>query len=297
MILNYFKEKNFGDALNPMIFNEFLPDFFDNDPEYDFFGIGSIIGLDILEKAKNKIIFSSGYGQYGEIPNIDDSYEFICVRGPLTAKALGLDKSYAIADGALLLRHFDFPSYEKKYPFSYMPHWDSEHRFDWKRLCEHAGIHYISPVADKDDILQEILETEILITEAMHGAIVADTLRTPWIPFKGYVNIREFKWQDWAQSVNVPYEPVRFPPLYDNVDTAADIIKLKTSGRFPGFVNRLGAHAVAYNNRHLKFSSLVKKFKAVKETRPYLSADAVLDNRVDALREKLEYVKMRFQRV
>lgn len=37
-------------------------------------------------KANKKIIFSSGFA-YGKILKIDASYNFICVRGPLTAQA------------------------------------------------------------------------------------------------------------------------------------------------------------------------------------------------------------------
>src|SRR5690554_1950314 len=103
MRLKYYLGQNFGDALNPLIFKTLLPSFFDNDPEIDFFGIGSIIGFDIMNNAKRKVVFSSGFAeQYCELSSVvmDSSYDVFCVRGPLTAKALNLDKKLAIVDGA-----------------------------------------------------------------------------------------------------------------------------------------------------------------------------------------------------
>ena len=43
----------------------------------------------------------------------------------------------------------------------------------------------------------------------MHAAIVADTLRVPWVPLMTSSDINSFKWLDWTQSMRVPYQPVR----------------------------------------------------------------------------------------
>ena len=135
MKLCYYSEKqNLGDAINPLIFNKFLPDFFDNNEEEKFLGIGSIIGFPEFHKAEKKIVFSSGFA-YGELPKIDDSYDFICVRGPLTAKKLGLDIKTAITDGAILINTFDFGTPEKIYKYSFMPHIGSESFYPWKELA------------------------------------------------------------------------------------------------------------------------------------------------------------------
>ena len=49
----------------------------------------------------------------------------------------------------------------------------------------------------------------------MHGAIVADALRTPWIPVVTSPRILSFKWQDWCASIGVPYQPWILLPLPD----------------------------------------------------------------------------------
>ncbi|MDJ1502009.1 polysaccharide pyruvyl transferase family protein [Xanthocytophaga agilis] len=297
MKLCYFDDNvNFGDALNATIFPTLLADFFDEDPSVSFFGIGSLFGLPLLENssAVRKIIFSTGYGKYGVKPRLDSSYEIMCVRGPLTAEYLGLDKSMAVADGALLLSHFSFPSYKKTYAFSYMPHWESETRFDWAGLCEQAGYHYISPMWHKDRILEEILKSEVIITEAMHGAIVADTLRVPWIPVKGYKNISEFKWQDWTQSIQTTYNPVQMPPLYSEVKEAEKIIQVKTKGMLGDMATQYLAKAFVSYQKNFKWKETLKQFADIKNTKPSLSQNGVVTSLADELRDRLEKVKSKY---
>ena len=107
MKLYYHKGANFGDAINPMIFEKILGVQFDEDEEIGIVGIGSILGhFRPTEKTKKFYVFSSGFAggdasTYGTPPEIKLPYEVICVRGKSTAKALGIDERYAVADGAL----------------------------------------------------------------------------------------------------------------------------------------------------------------------------------------------------
>jgi succinoglycan biosynthesis protein ExoV len=293
MRLQYYKKPNFGDALNPMIFNKFLPNFFDDNPEQDFFGIGSIIGLPIVKKAKHKIIFSSGFA-YGKIPQIDSSYDIVCVRGPLSSEALKLDKKMAVADGALLLKEFSFKPTPKEYRFSFMPHWDSEHRYPWDRISKEAGVHYISPSSDPDFVIQEILKSECVIAEAMHFAIVADTLRVPWIPVKSYSSINNFKWEDWAMSLNMSYDPVSLAPLYEH-EVIKNFLKRKTSGALPEPVYNLVASTRSfYEDVYLK-SRALKGFEEAKSKTPQLSKESILNSKVEELQDRLYQVEKRYR--
>lgn len=298
MKLCYFDDnQNFGDSLNATIFPSLLPDFFDQNAEVSFFGIGSLFGLNLLEnsKATKKIIFSTGYGKYGVKPQLDHTYEIVCVRGPLTAEFLGLDKSQAVADGALLLHHFKFPAHDKMYAFSYMPHWESEARFDWAGFCKESGYHYISPMWDKDTIIENILKSEVLVTEAMHGAIVADTLRVPWIPVKGYKNISEFKWQDWAKSIGVTYIPAQMPALYSEAKEAEKIIQSKTRGLIGTTVTRYLAEAYINYQRSFKSAAAVKQFADLKTGKPFLSKDGIVESLANELKERLEKIGSKYR--
>ncbi|MCY2686949.1 polysaccharide pyruvyl transferase family protein [Salinimicrobium sp. TH3] len=293
MRLQYYRKPNFGDALNPKIFKRLLPDFFDDDPEHDFFGIGSIIGLPMVKKANKKIIFSSGFA-YGKLPQLDSSYDVICVRGPLSAKALNIDKQLGIADGALLLREFQYGKVEKEYDFSFMPHWDSENRYPWDELCKEAGIHYVSPTSEPEFVIQEILKSKFVVAEAMHYAIVADTLRVPWIPVKSYSSINDFKWQDWTSSLDMKYDPISLAALY-SPETVKGFLKRRSPVNLPEPLYDLAGTARAgYESLGLK-AKAIKGLKKAKETPPQLSKELIFNSKVDQLLERLAFVKNKYK--
>lgn len=292
MRLRYYEKDNFGDALNPLIFKKLLPDFFDQDPEHDFFGIGSIIGLPMVKKAKNKIVFSSGFA-YGKLPQLDNSYDIICVRGPLSAKALNINKKLGVADGALLLKELNYEAVKKEYDFTFMPHLDSENRYSWDTICEEAGIHYVSPTADPEFVIQEILKSECVIAEAMHYAIVADTLRVPWIAVKAYSTINDFKWQDYTSSLNTNYDPISLAPLY-SPEAVKGFLKRRSPVSLPEPVyNLAGTARAGYEKLWLK-DRAVKGLAKAKEAVPQLSKDEIFKSKVDELLERLYFVKKRY---
>lgn len=147
------------------------------------------------------------------MPQVDKSWNIYCVRGPLTAQAMGLGRDTAITDPAILVKRMCPAAEKKNYRVSYMPHHASDkqaHHF-WQSLCSDLGMHYIDPHLPVETVLSEIGQTALLVTEALHGAIVADTLRVPWIPVVSSPHILRFKWDDWCQSVEVEYRPQEIP--------------------------------------------------------------------------------------
>lgn len=224
MKLFYWKGTNFGDDLNPFIFKKLLPNLLDDDMSTRFFGIGSILGDDLLNDHKDSkiVIFSSGYGGYfGPLTSLNAlNIDVVCVRGPITARLLNLPSSKAITDGAILLKAFDFKSVPKIYKISFMPHWSSEARYPYEKLCNNLDIKYISPRSSVDQVISEILASELIVAEAMHGAIVADTLRVPWVAAQSYKNRYRVKWDDWTQSVGLTFKPLRLPQLWSDNDVS-----------------------------------------------------------------------------
>ena len=77
----------------------------------------------------------------------------------------------------------------------------------WGGICQSLGIDYISPTSPIEQVLSEISQTEVLLTEAMHGAVVADTLRVPWVAVKTKQDILDFKWNDWLSTTDLAYSP------------------------------------------------------------------------------------------
>ncbi len=299
MILTYYRGKNFGDALNPLIFNHLLPGFFDDDPSELFLGIGSILGFQKGDKnTKKLIVFSSGFA-YDDPPIINERYDIRCVRGPMTASVLKIDKSQAVTDGALLLRQLpEFQNEQpKKYKFSFIPHYRSEQMFDrWEKVFEPVGVHFISPALKPADVIQQIRQSECVLAEAMHAAIIADTFRVPWIPVQMFLHINTFKWQDWMLSMDLKiYKPHHLPRIY-NMDWINRIIEDKLI---------IGSHSLLINiaskiyRSHQTFkleNRFIHILKDITRQEPFLSSDFVVKRKESQLLEILNRIKRDYHR-
>lgn len=292
MRLNYCRINNFGDAINPLVFNTLLPGFFDDMEDIEFIGIGSLLGLETLLQARKKIIFSTGFA-YGYPPTIDHTYDIICLRGPLTARAIGVDKSLALTDGAILLNTIISIPSAKRYEISFMPHWESENKFRWDIICSQLNINYISPQDNINIIIDKIGASKLLVSEAMHGVIAADALRVPWIPFLAYRYINTFKWLDWTASMHLQYDYKFIPPLYDD-----GIFAGKTAVNLMdkvGIKNITKASKCFRTVQDLLLLPVARRrIKSICKSSPYLSNDGILNNRVDKLLNLLQSVRKKY---
>lgn len=202
---------NFGDELNPWLWPQLVPELATAKTKGVVVGIGTLLN-DLLPSDVDKFILGSGAG-YGKGPaQPDASWKTYFVRGPRTASLLGLEPDRAVTDGAVLIpeTHLQKRSAGKT---GLMPHWQSE-LGSWRRAAEHAGLSFIDPTDDVETVLRGIAECDLLLTEAMHGAIVADLIRVPWIPIKSRPGILDFKWLDWCESLDLVYRPVVLPTLW-----------------------------------------------------------------------------------
>jgi succinoglycan biosynthesis protein ExoV len=215
MKLIYFQHDppNFGDEINRILWHRLLPEGFLDDREDEFFfGAGSILkprpdlpGL--------KHVAGSGYGGYAAAPDLrDGSWNVLWLRGPLTAERLGVDPGLAICDSAILLRAIDLPAPRPGGGIAFMPHFETAPRGDWARVCAEAGITYLDPRGDVHELIEKIRGADLLLAEAMHGAIIADALRTPWVPLLPIHASHRMKWADWAASLNITLRQTPLPP-------------------------------------------------------------------------------------
>ena len=140
---------------------------------------------------------------YTAVPAIDESWRFYFVRGRLTAAALGLDADLGVGDAAILVRSCVSLTARKVHPISFMPHWESAADGQWAEVSRAAGLHYIDPCDTVENVLTQIQESEVLVAEAMHGAIVADALRVPWIAVRPIQPPNRAKWHDWASALDL----------------------------------------------------------------------------------------------
>jgi polysaccharide pyruvyl transferase len=199
-------ERNFGDELNCLLWPRLLPDFFDDDASVLFLGIGSV--LDARHPAGAvKLVAGAGYGGYESSPTLDARWVIHWVRGPRTARVLCLPITYGLGDPAMLLAA---PPADGGQAIGFMPHFESLGRGAWAEAARAAGMTLIDPRDDPDAIIAAIGGCRLLLSEAMHGAIVADAMRVPWVALRPLVALHRAKWQDWADTLGLA---VRFRPL------------------------------------------------------------------------------------
>jgi succinoglycan biosynthesis protein ExoV len=202
---------NFGDELNTLLWPRLLPNFFDGKPDVRFLGIGSI--LDGRHPADQvKLVAGSGYAGYESKPRLDRSWVIHWVRGPLTAAAIGVPPHLALGDPAMLLPLVMSESSEQPaIPVGFMPHFESLSRGPWEQAAILAGITLIDPRDPPALVAASVGRCRLLLSESLHGAVVADALRVPWIPLRPLMGMHRSKWRDWAETLDLRIRPRALP--------------------------------------------------------------------------------------
>jgi succinoglycan biosynthesis protein ExoV len=212
--------RNFGDELNTLLWPSLLPDFFDDDPREIFLGIGSVLDSRHRRDAR-KVVAGAGYGGYEAAARIDRSWTVHWVRGPRTAHRLGLHPSSGIGDPASLIDRALLAELLQPGPappcgtggaIGFMPHFETAARGAWQRVATLAGITFIDPRDDPRAVLAAIAGCRLLLSEALHGVIVADALRVPWIAVSPFAPIHTAKWQDWSEAMSIAIDFAVLPP-------------------------------------------------------------------------------------
>ena len=205
---------NFGDDLNLWLWDEVLPQWRDLFPGHLLVGVGTLIN-GTLPRGQPKIILGSGVG-YGALPDaaLMSECRFVAVRGPRSAVALGLPPEKGIVDPAVLLSDMaEFQGLSKTDRPIFIPHHGSVHLGDWENLCLSAGVEYVSPMEDARHVIRKLATAPLVITESMHGAIIADAFGTPWHAAMISPRILKSKWLDWADSLGVEFEMTPLFPV------------------------------------------------------------------------------------
>jgi succinoglycan biosynthesis protein ExoV len=167
---------NVGDDLNPWLWPKVLgDDVLSNNDDHLLIGIGTLLNHKI-PMARDYTVLTSGVG-YGDLPDLKTgNWHFVAIRGSLTKQALNIDKTTCLLDGAYLMpRYFNVAKKSTHtHKVAYIPHVDSATNGLWEKVCEIAGIKYIDPRMGVEQFIDEICSCDKVLTEAMHGAILAD---------------------------------------------------------------------------------------------------------------------------
>jgi succinoglycan biosynthesis protein ExoV len=294
------QQPNFGDELNRWLWQQTLPELLDDDSSTVLVGIGTLLNNKLpqrIAKAQHVIVFSTGAGYEQRLRAIPRHWHIYAVRGPLTARLLGLPENLALTDGAILLRRWYQPIPIKCFRFAFMPH---VHHANFatpilQQVCRQLGFAYIDPRGSVEAILDNISQTEVLITEAMHGAIAADALRVPWIPVITSSRILKFKWRDWHASIGLPYQPQYLAPVTTYPAYAKG---LRSTGK--SLIHWWSCYR-QWPIQHITASrvieqDLARNLQAIAQTiMPSLSNDKIIEQLTVKLEERLDLVRRKCQ--
>jgi hypothetical protein len=137
------------------------------------------------------------------------------VRGPLSARLLGLPPETAIADGAVLAPLCDaLPAKggQATRRGVIIPHWKTLDYPGWDEVARLTGHDLLDPRGDPIAVISRIADADFVLTESLHGAILADLYGVPWGGFATTANFLPAKWLDWALSCGRDLHLTAVPP-------------------------------------------------------------------------------------
>lgn len=205
------QELNIGDELTKYIVEHHFPievikDYLDS---CNAIGVGSILGwvwgeYGLARKKENQKIHILGSGFMTSKVDItyDQRVVIHAVRGELS-KAIIENAGYTcenIGDLGLLSSSLYSGNFEKKYEVSIIPHYSQIANNEFKI----KGFNVIDVRTDDfQKVLQEIAQSELIISQSLHGLIMADSLNVPNIWYRNKpVHIGDdFKFKDYFSSV------------------------------------------------------------------------------------------------
>ena len=195
---------NFGDRLGPLIVSLMLerngiPA--STSPHRRLLTVGSIMHL----AQSGDVVWGSGRnGRNPDSAHSTDGLDIRAVRGPRTREwllGLGVNCPRVFGDPALLLPMLrpDLVelSRQKQHGVTFVSHIDDP------PIPKLNGVHYLSPEADVEIVLRDVVQSELVVATSMHPVIVAEAFG---VPARSVVNASEpeFKFADYYLSTGRP---------------------------------------------------------------------------------------------
>ncbi len=208
-----------------------------------------------------------------------DNWDVFFLRGPVSSNVLGFGGEKYITDPAYLIRFVDdtipdFKYREKMYEASVIPHYRQMDWVNWSVVEELTGLHLIDPRQSVEDVMSEISYSDKIFAGAMHGAIMADICRIPWVRLK--MNnfpyevplVSDLKWLDWLHSVNI----------HNDVTVRIDNVSITRWEK----------------QKDIFYEELISKITTIKDEKFTLSNDKVIEVKLGQLSEQVELFRKKY---
>jgi succinoglycan biosynthesis protein ExoV len=288
MDLIYHKEPdgNFGDDLNEWIWDHLLPGWQTWDHSTSLMGVGTLLNKKRLDPLRDRklLIVGSGVGyDSGSVPALPlpAGWDVRSVRGPQSARLLGLPETTGLLDPAIMISDFaEYSAIKTAGPPIFIPHHISIGRLDWATACRKAGIQFVSPAETSKDVIRQIAAAPLVIGESMHAAIIADSFRVPWIPVMISQWFNAAKWNDWAESLAVD---LTITPLFPQLDAIGKLLRSRAPARTPHPETvAVSDHVITQPKykktvrRRIENLIVAQRLRAISQQTPWLSDPRVL---------------------
>ena len=121
----------------------------------------------------------------------------------------------------------------------------------------------------------------------MHGAIVADALRVPWVPVLPIDNVHREKWFDWADSMGLEFKQHRLWPSSLSEVSVAIIRRPFLSSIVAG----LRLLNISWPTEDLIIYAAAQRLSALAKLDPYLGTETIIDSAIEKMLGKLKQLE------
>ena len=209
-----------GQRLNDWMWRELFPEVFAASADggsdgVRFIGAGSMLDDGLPRTGLNVVLGAgTGHGPVADLHSAPKRWRVYGVRGPLSARLLGLPRAAVLTDPAVLLaRH---PRWQQRSLAHgrpvFVPLRMSARLGQWQAVCALLGIDIVDPEDDARTRIDKLAGARLVITESLQAAVVADALRVPWVPIVLSREVASFSWADWATTLGLEYTPLLLEP-------------------------------------------------------------------------------------
>jgi succinoglycan biosynthesis protein ExoV len=233
---------NVGDDFSAWMFSRLLSTPLNEKASSVLFGVGSILDRRFLQGTPERYsVFGSGARSRHDVPDTTvGDWRIYAVRGPLTARALGLPCDRAVCDPGVLAPTLYPVVPDPQAEIGIVPYYTASTDL-WSAVARREGWKIVSPHLGVEDFITALCTCRKVFCESMHGAIFADAYGIPWRPLSATGQQNEgrthaFKWTDWASSVGLGFDSLKLPGLTAG---AGGLDRLKTRAKVAWVHRRL----------------------------------------------------------
>ena len=190
----WYKSRNFGDTLTPIILEHFLGvkvELAERNEHGKLLAVGSILPA----LRRKDIVWGSGYNREIRIRQPEGSI-FLAVRGPKTRSMIIGNVPEVYGDPAILMPDIYQPKELPRHEVGFVPHYVDK---ESKDLLRNKDRFIIDIMQDPFKTIDEICSCDLIVSSSLHGIIAAEAYGIPavWIKLSDEIIGGNFKFNDY----------------------------------------------------------------------------------------------------